>query len=316
MTGRRITVFGGSGFIGRHLVRRLARQGWIVRAAVRDPVRAAFLKPMGNVGQIVPLRVDLAEPRAIAAAIDGADAVVNLVGILHEGGTQRFAALHAAAPGHIAEAVKAQGIGSFVQVSAIGADGGSDALYARSKAEGEARARSAFPEVTVVRPSIVFGPEDSFFNRFATMAQYLPALPLIGGGRTRFQPVYVGDVAEAILRVLTMPEARGRTYELGGPAVYSFRALMVLTLETIGRRRPLIDLPWGAAMFQASILEHLPVPPLTRDQVRMLRRDNVVAPGAAGLAELGIEPTAVEAVIPTYLERFRRGGRFAALRGA
>jgi NADH dehydrogenase len=310
MATRVVTVFGGSGFIGRHLVRRLARRDWVVRVAVRHPSRAQFLKPMGDVGQIAPLRARIEDPMSVQAALDGAQAAVNLVGILYERGRRSFAAVHARGAQHVAEAAAAAGVERLVQVSAIGADRHAAAEYARSKAAGEAAVRTAFPSATVLRPSVVFGPEDDFFNRFAAMARLSPALPLIGGGRTRFQPVYVGDVAEAIARSLERPEAQGRIYELGGPKVYTFKELMEILLHEIRRRRLLIPVPFALAALQGAVLECLPVPPLTRDQVRLLRRDNVASPDLPGLRDLGIEPTALEIVIPAYLDRFRPGGRF------
>jgi len=310
MTGRRIAVFGGSGFIGRYVVKRLAGQGWVVRVAVRDPVAASFLKPMGNVGQIVIMKADLSDEAAVAAALDGAEAAINLVGILYERGRQRFASVHDEGAGRLARLAAACGVKRLIHVSAIGADADSAAIYARTKAAGETAVRAAFPHATIVRPSVVFGPEDGFFNRFAAMAMLSPALPLIGGGRTRFQPVYVGDVAEAIVRALDDPAAQGQFFELGGPKVYTFRQLMELLLAQIRRHRCLVNLPFALADIQAAVLEKLPVPPLTRDQVRLLRRDNVVTPGAKGLGDLGIVPTAVEAIIPSYLEMYRRGGRF------
>jgi len=310
MATRVVTVFGGSGFIGRHLVRRLARQGWVIRVAVRQPSRAQFLKPMGDVGQIAPLRARIEDSVAVRAALEGAHAAVNLVGVLYERGARTFAAVHARGAQHVAEAAAAAGAERLVQISAIGADRHAEADYARSKAAGEVAARTAFPEATVLRPSVVFGPEDNFFNRFAAMARLSPALPLIGGGRTRFQPVYVGDVAEAIARSLERPEARGRIYELGGPKVYSFQELMEILLHETRRRRLLVPLPFALAEIQAAVLERLPVPPLTRDQVRLLRHDNVASPDMPGLRDLGIEPTALEVIVPTYLERYRPGGRF------
>ena len=305
-----ITVFGGSGFIGRHLVRRLARQGWIIRVAVRRPSEALFLKPLGDVGQITPIRAPVQDPAAVQAAVAGARAVVNLVGILYERGARSFAAVHARAPQSIASAAAEAGAERLVQVSAIGADLHAEADYARSKAAGEAAVKTAFPSASILRPSVVFGPEDDFFNRFAVMARLSPALPLIGGGETKFQPVYVGDVAEAIATCLIDPDCQGKTYELGGPRVYTFKELMELLLAQIGRRRLLLPLPFALADLQAMFLEKLPVPPLTRDQVKLLRHDNVVSPGALTLADLGITPVAAESVVPTYLDRYRKGGRF------
>ncbi|MCH8924630.1 MAG: complex I NDUFA9 subunit family protein [Proteobacteria bacterium] len=310
MAQRVVTVFGGSGFVGRHLVGRLAKQGWIVRVAVRRPSRADFLKPLGEVGQITPLRAPVQDPIAVEAAVAGADAAINLVGILYERGKQTFAGVHVRGAQTVAEAAAAAGVEHLVQVSAIGADLHAAADYARSKGAGEAAVKTAFPSATIVRPSIIFGPEDDFFNRFAAMARLSPALPLIGGGSTRFEPVYVGDVAEAIAKCLADPACAGKTYELGGPRVYTFKELLQLLLREIRRRRLLVPWPFALAEAQARFLELLPVPPLTRDQVRMLRRDNVVSEGALTLADLGIAPTAAEVILPTYLDRYRPGGRF------
>jgi NADH dehydrogenase len=310
MAQRVVTVFGGSGFIGRHLIGRLAKQDWIIRVAVRRPSQADFLKPLGEIGQITPLRAPIQDPIAVAAAVEGADAAINLVGILYERGKQTFAGVHAGGARTVAEAAAAAGVEHLVQVSAIGADLHAAADYARSKAAGEAAVKTAFPSATIVRPSIVFGPEDDFFNRFAVMARLSPALPLIGGGSTRFQPVYVGDVAQAIAKCVADPACAGKTYELGGPRVYTFKELLQLLLREIRRRRLLVPWPFALAEVQARFLELLPVPPLTRDQLRMLRRDNVVSEGALTLADLGIAPTSAEVILPTYLDRYRPGGRF------
>ena len=310
MAARVITVFGGSGFIGRYLVQQLARRGWIIQVAVRHPDAALFLKPLGDVGQITPIAASLRHEGSIAAAVAGADAVINLVGILYERGRQSFAEIHAEGARRVAVAARAPAAARRVGVSAGGAASASPSDYARSKAAGEAAVAAAFPGASIVRPSIVFGPEDGFFNRFAAMARVSPVLPLVGGGRTRFQPVYVGDVAEAIARIVDDSATAGRTYELGGPRVYSFRELLELMLAVVHRRRLLAPLPFWAASLQAAFLELLPVPPLTRDQVRLLQRDNVVAAGAPGLRELGIAPSAVELVIPTYLDVYRPGGRY------
>ncbi|MCR9174953.1 MAG: complex I NDUFA9 subunit family protein [Alphaproteobacteria bacterium] len=305
-----VTVFGASGFIGRNIVRELAKRGVRVNAVCRDPEHAKFLKPMGVVGQITPMRADVTDEEAIAGAVSGASIVINLVGILHSSGRNTFDAVQATAPGLIAKAAKRAGAGKFIHVSAIGADSESGAAYARTKAQGEEAVRGAFPQATILRPSIVFGPNDAFFNRFAGMAMVSPFLPLIGGGTTKFQPVYVDDVADAAMAALDRPEAAGRTYELGGPTVFTFRELMQLTLKVMRRKRLLIEIPFWAAKIQATVLELLPSPPLTRDQVELLKTDNVVAPGARTLAELGIEATAVDAILPTYLEKFRPGGRY------
>jgi NADH dehydrogenase len=303
-----VTVFGGTGFVGRAVVRELARAGARVRVACRRPDEALRCKPMGDVGQIVPVAANVRDDGSVAAAIQGADAVINLVGILYEHGRQKFAAVHEEAPARVGRAARAAGVRRLVHFSALGADPASRSAYARSKAVGEAAVRAAFPGAIIFRPSVIFGPEDDFFNRFAGLARVLPALPLIGGGHTRFQPVYVGDVADAVIAALGMPDCAGRTFELGGPRIYSFRELMALMLAEIRRRRLLVPLPFWLAGLEAFFLEWMPKPPLTRDQVRLLRTDNVVAPGAAGFAELGISPTALEVILPTYLHRYRRGG--------
>ena len=305
--GRKVaTVFGGSGFIGRYVVKRLAERDYIVRVAVRDPEAALFLKPMGVPGQIVPVGVSVTDDAGVAAAAAGAEVVVNLVGILHETRKATFTAIQAQAPGRIGRAAAAAGVRAVVHLSAIGADPASPSAYARTKAEGELALREAFPAATVLRPSIVFGPEDGFFNRFAALAQFIPALPLYGGGQTKFQPVYVGDVADAVMAALSRADAAGRTYELGGPRVYTFRELLAYILRVTGRRRLLLPLPWSVGRLQARVFELLPNPPLTRDQLLLLQRDNVVAPDALTLADLGITPKAVEAIVPGYLGRFRR----------
>ncbi len=305
MRNRLITIFGGTGFIGRHLVRRLAARGARIRVISRDPAHGTHLQPMGGVGQIVIERADLGSEEALARVVKGALAVVNLIGILYETGRQTFAEVQGELPGRIGRAAAAAGVARLVQISAIGADPGSASAYARSKAAGERAVREAFPAATIIRPSIVIGPEDGFFNRFAAMARLLPALPLIGGGRTLFQPVYVGDVADAIVAALERDDARGRTFELGGPKVYSFAELMRYMLQVIGRRRLLLPLSFELAMLQARILEWLPVPPLTRDQVELLKTDNVVGADARTLADLGIAPTPIELVVPEYLARYR-----------
>jgi NADH dehydrogenase len=265
---------------------------------------------MGDVGQVAPLRADVADEAETRAAIVGADAVINLVGVLYERGGYGFDAVHGEAAARIGRLAKEAGVARVVHVSALGADPSSGALYARSKAEGEKRLRDAFPGAVIHRPSVVFGPEDNFFNRFAAMIRCFPVVPLIGGG-TRFQPVYVGDVADAIVKTLVEEKHAGRTYELGGPRVYTFKQLLELLEAELGRHRLMMSIPWSLAAFEARFLELLPTPPLTRDQVALLKHDNVVSPGAPGFAELGIAPTAAEIILPTYLDRFRKGGRFA-----
>lgn len=311
-----VTIFGGSGFLGRHVVKRLAKRGWRVRIATRNPSDALFLKTAGAVGQIVPTFANVRDDHSVAAAVAGADIVINMVGILYESGRQTFKSVHEEAAGRIARAAREAGATRMIQISAIGAAPESRSLYARSKAAGERAVLDAFPDATILRPSIVFGPDDGFFNLFASMSRMSPFLPLMGGGRTRFQPVYVGDVADAMLACLDRPESKGKTYELGGPTVYSFRQLMELMLQTIGRNRALVSIPWPIAGLQATFLGLLPKPLLTRDQLAQLKTDNVVSEGALTLADLDISPTAAELILPTYLDRFRIGGRFAGRRAA
>jgi len=314
-----ITVFGASGFIGRYVVRALAKAGYRVRCAVRRPHLAHELKPMGVVGQIQLAQANLRDRDSVARAVDGAHGVVNLVGILFESGRQGFRALQSQGAKTVAEAAAAAGAKRMVHISAIGADAESKSVYAQTKALGEEAVRAAFPSASVLRPSIVFGAEDAFFNKFADMARFAPALPLIGGGKTRFQPVFVGDVAECALRALESPDAVGRTYELGGPNVYTFKELMQFILKTTHRRRLLVPVPWTAASGLGLLGEMsgaLPFvePFLTRDQVVLLRTDNVVGAGGEGLGrieDLGVEPETVEAIVPGYLARYRKGGEFA-----
>jgi NADH dehydrogenase len=335
MQRRVVTVFGGSGFLGRHLVKRLAARDAIVRVAVRDPEAALFLKPLGDVGQIVPWAADVTDKESVAFAVNGADSVVNLVGILFEKGKRTFERIHAEGAANVAAAAAAAGVKRLVQVSAIGADPESASAYARTKAAGEAAVMKAFPDATIVRPSVVFGPEDGFFNLFAGVARISPMLPvfgcpiwpkitfggegfpfkvdLYGDGGTKFQPVYVGDVADAIVVILTDPKTKGKTYELGGPRVYSFKAIMELLLKEIGRRRLIVPIPFAVGMIQGFFLQMLPRPLLTCDQVTLLKRDNVVAPGALTFKDLGISPTTAETILPTYLKRFRRPSKAATL---
>jgi uncharacterized protein YbjT (DUF2867 family) len=308
MRSRRTAVLGGSGFIGRYVVQRLAARGDVIPVGCRRAEQARFLMTFGNVGQIAAVNVAIDDEQVLPAFLDGADAVVNCVGILAERGRQTFERVHHLGPARLARLAREAGVERVVHISAIGTDSRSRSAYARTKAQGEAAVRDSFPTATILRPSVVFGPEDQFFNRFATIAMLSPALPLIGGGRTRFQPVYVGDVADAVLKCLEDPATAGRTYELGGPKTYTLRELIELLLGEIRRKRLLIDLPFGAAEFQARLMALLPNPPLTPDQVELLKADNVVSSGALTLTTLGITPSAVEAILPTYLDRFRRGG--------
>jgi uncharacterized protein YbjT (DUF2867 family) len=309
-----VTVFGGSGFIGAQAVRQLAKAGWRIRVAVRNPAAAYAMRLHGDVGQIDIVQANVRNEPSLRRALSGATAAVNLVAVAYESGRQGFQALHVMGAHNVATAAKAEGVTRVVQMSALGADLGSESKYARTKAEGEAAVRAVYPDAVVVRPSVVFGPEDNFFNRFAAMAQISPVLPLIGGGLTRFQPVFVGDVGKALARTVASPEAAGQTYELGGPAVFTFRQLMELMLAEIGKRRFLAPIPWPVARLigaAGDLAGALIEPPITSDQVTLLKTDNVVSGAYPGLAELGITPTTLEAVLPSYLYRYRKGGQYA-----
>ena len=307
-----VTVFGASGFLGRHIVRTLARKDFRIRAAGRRPDLMGHLQPLGRVGQIQPVQANIRFPASVEAAVRGASIVVNLAGILAESGRQSFDGVHARGAETVARAAAAAGA-TLIHVSALGADPRSPSHYARSKAAGEAAVLAAVADTVILRPSIVFGPEDAFFNRFAALARMLPALPLIGGGETRFQPVFVGDVADAVALAADGKAAPG-VYELGGPDITSFRELMQYVLATIERRRLLVPIPFGLARLQAELLQYLPGAPLTPDQVELLRTDNVVSEAALRdgrcFAGLGIEPTAIGAIVPSYLWRFRKTGQF------
>lgn len=306
MRNHLLTIFGGTGFIGRYVVSRLAERGARLRVISRSPdTHGHHLQPLGRVDQIVVQSADLDSEAALRRALAGAAGVVNLIGILYETGRRSFAEVQGALPGRIAAAARAEGVARMVQISAIGADPASASAYARSKADGERRVLEAFAEATVLRPSIVIGPEDGFFNRFAALARISPVLPLIGGGRTRFQPVYVGDVAQAVVAALEREDCPGQIYELGGPQTYTFAELMRYMLKVVGRRRLLLSVPFGLAEVLARLLELLPEPPLTRDQVELLKVDNVVSPGMPGLQALGITPTPIELIVPQYLARYR-----------
>ena len=309
-----ITVYGGSGFLGRHVIRALAKRHYRIRVAVRRPELANFLQPLGRVGQIHAVQANLRHAPSVEAAARDAHVLINLVGILAEGGRQRFDRVHAYGAEQIALAANAHGA-RLVHVSALGADENSPAHYARSKAAAEKLILSAQPQSVIMRPSILFGPEDDFFNRFATLARMSPVLPLIGGGETKFQPVFVGDVATAIADAVDNKLRGGTIYELGGPEVKTFRELMQFVLATIERKRLLVPLPFFAAKLQAAILQFMPAPlTLTRDQVELLRIDNVVSDKAKSedrtLPGIGIEPDSIEAIVPSYLWRFRRTGQF------
>jgi NADH dehydrogenase len=320
--GSLVTVLGGSGFVGRHTVRALARDRWRVRAAVRRPDLAGHLQPMGDVGQIHAVQANLRYPDSVRRAVDGADAVVNLVGILAKSGAQTFHAVHVAGARAAAKAAREAGVKTFVHVSALGASRKSNARYARTKAAGEAAVLEAFPGAVILQPSLVFGPEDRLFNRFAALARFSPFLPLIGGGYTKFQPVYVGDVAAAVAAACAGQAKADTVYELGGPDVVTFRELLDRMQEWSGRRRPYLRIPFMFAKLGALLTLPLPnsLRPLTVDQVRLLQRPNAVSEAAAKenrtLAALGVTaPRTMASVVPAYLERFQPHGQFAHYRG-
>lgn len=326
-SGRLVTVFGGSGFLGRHVVRALAKRGWRILVATRRPDLAFHLQPLGGVGQIHAVQANLRYPDSIAAVLRKADAAVNLVGILRPSGGQSFDAVHRLGAQNVAVAAREAGIDSLVHVSAIGADPSSSSLYARSKAAGEEAVRDAMPGAVILRPSVVFGAEDQFFNRFATMARFMPALPLIGGGVTKLQPVYAGDVAETVALALDGRVEPGNIYELGGPEVRSLREIMAFILTVTERKRLLVPIPFGLAKVMGAVIEIaaklsfglLPeIFVITRDQVELLRRDNVVSAEASAegrtLVGLGITPESFEVLVPTYLIRYRKFGRFTEQR--
>ena len=319
MTAPIVTIFGGSGFVGRYIARRMAKEGWRVRVAVRRPNEAIFVRPYGDVGQVEPIQANIRDDASTAAAVEGATAVVNCVGILFEDSRQKFDGVQAEGAARIAKAAAAAGVERFVHLSAIGADAASDADYARTKAEGEAAVLEAFPTATILRPSIVFGPEDQFFNRFAAMTKFSPVVPMVGAD-TRFQPVYVDDVAAAAVKGV-LGEASG-LYELGGPQTYSFRDLMQIMLKEVRRKRLLLALPFFAAKIMAFVLDligkvtgvfGLPNSQLTRDQVKLLEKDNVAAADAQGFEALGISPAAVESIVGEYLYAYRPYGQYDAI---
>lgn len=308
------TVFGGTGFIGRQVVRELAKLGYTIKVATRVPERAYELRVCGAVGQVVPFAVNYKDPASVANAVNGASVVVNCIGVLHERRRGDFRRAHVTIPQAIAQACAAAGVQRFVHVSALSCERGTS-RYARTKNEGEQAVMAAFPAATILRPSVVFGPEDDFFNMFAELARYLPVMPLIGGGKTMFQPVYVGDVADAVVAAATRPalgafDPRGRTYELGGPEVVDFRGVYEKIFTQTRRRRGLMQMPWGLAKIQAGFMSLLPSPLLTPDQVESLKTDSVVNAGALTLADLGIAPTGMNLILPGYLTHYAPGGRF------
>ena len=314
-----VTIIGGSGFVGRHAARALAKRGYRVRVACRRPDLAGHVQPLGTPGQIMPVQANVRYPASLAAACEGAFVVINLPGVLANRGAQSFEAVHVFGADASAKAAKASGAKVFIQMSALGADANSLSEYARSKAQGEALAKAAFPGAIVLRPSIIFGPEDNFFNQFAAMSRLAPALPLIGGGHTKYAPVFVGDVAEAIAVLVDRAEASGKTFELGGPEIFTFKQLMQFTLDTIGRKRLLLPVPWTAAKILGSVLGLLPKALLTADQVELLKADCVVSEEALkegrGLESFGISPSSIQSIAPGYLYRFRKAGQFTAPKG-
>ena len=307
------------GFLGRHIIQDLARLGYRIKVATRIPESAYFLKPYGDVGQIVPVQCSY-DDEGIASAIEGSDTVINLVGILFEKGKRKFQKIHAELPETIAKICSDKKIEQFIHVSALGADSG-QSKYAKSKLAGEEALLKAFPAATILRPSVVFGPDDNFFNMFAKLSLFLPALPLIGGGQTKFQPVYVGDISEAITNIVQekLPrgqDPKGQIYECGGPDILTFKEIYQKLLEETGRSRLLLPLPWGVAKMQAAFMGLAPKPVLTIDQVRSLKTDNVVQEDALTLDDLGVEATSMDIILPTYLACYRRGGPFGDKKAA
>ena len=312
--GKLVTIFGGSGFVGRHVVRAFAKKGWRVRVAVRRPDLAAHLQPLGNVGQIHGVQANIRYPKSVLAALEGSDAVVNLVGILHPTGHQGFSVVHAMGAETVAKAAARGGIEHFVHMSALGANSASSATYARTKAEGERRVKKHMPDAVIMRPSVIFGPEDGFLNKFASLAQYMPFLPLIGGGQTKFEPVFVGDVAKAIVMAAEGKAKAGMTYELGGPEIMSLEEIYNFILKVTDRKKMLLPLPFLIAKIQAFFFGMLPNPILTIDQVRLLESDNLVSAKAKKarltLEGLKITPRSMEAQAPLYLEQYRPTGQY------
>ena len=305
---RRVTIFGGSGFVGRYIVQKFAKNGDKIRVAVRHPLAAQFLKPLGEVGQITAVQASLSSPENLSHLMQGSDVVINLVGILYEQGAQTFEKVHVEGAKNIAETATKLGVPTLIHMSALGANKNSHARYASTKARGEEIVLRSYPNATVFRPSVIFGREDAFLNRFAQMALISPFLPLIGGGKTRFQPVYVGDVAECFFNASSLKNAKGKTYELGGPSIYTFKELMDYLLQTIHRKRLLLPLPFGLAKAMGMVAQFLPTPPLTPDQVELLKTDNVLSQRAKNAKDLGVPLKALESIAPLYLARYRPRG--------
>ena len=328
MSRRIVTIFGGSGFIGRHIVRRLAQKDFAVRIACRDTQKAGFLKSMGSPGQVVPVHCDVTDPAAVAAQVRDAEVAINLIGILYQRGARSFVEMHVNVAERIARAARDADIKTLLHMSALGADATAPAIYAVTKAQGEEKVRLAFPRAVIFRPGVVFGPEDNFLNQFALMARFSPVLPVLGAtpvfrkippdlfgtGGPKFQPVYVGDVADAFVAAIDASKAAGRIYELGGPKVYSFKQILEYLLAETRRRALLAPLPLRIAAILATVLQIMPVPPLTPDQVKLLSNDNVLTGAEKGLADLGIQASALETVAPSYLKRHRTARKSGASR--
>lgn len=308
-------VFGGTGFIGRQIVRELARLDIRVKVATRIPESAYFLKPCGAVGQVAPVACDYNDQKSLQAAVKGCDYVVNCIGILFEKKKGGFTRVHVDIPAAIAKACKKEQVSRFVHISALGIDENAS-KYAQSKLEGEKAVKSNFKGATIMRPSVVFGEDDDFFNKFAKLASVMPFLPLIGGGTTKFQPVFVGDIADAVIKALQYPQCEGQTFELGGPRVVDFKDIYGIMFSYTKQRKPLVSLPWGVAKIQGAVFSMMPTPLLTPDQVTSLKSDNVVSDKANNLATLGIAPTDMDVVLPIYLKRYQPGGRFADIKKA
>ena len=314
MRGKVVTIYGGSGFLGRYITQELAELGAIIRVGVRYPEEAAFLKPMGSVAQITPIAFNITSPETINTLAKDADYLINCVGILSESKNAHFDDIHHKGAEYIALAAQKQDVERFIHISALGADLNSPSTYAQSKAKGEASILKIFPDATILRPSIVFGSEDQFFNRFAKMAQLSPFIPLIGGGKTKFQPIYVNDIAHFIAACLSKDETKGQVFELGGPKIYTFKELMIQMLHDINRHNKFISIPFSMAKFLSYILQFFPSKPLTPDQVDLLKSDNIYSGTLPGLSALNIRPTSLEIITPAYLSRYRPGGRYVRVK--
>lgn len=305
MESRIITVIGGSGFLGRYVVRALAQKSYRIRVLCRDTEKASFLKPYGDVGQIAIQYGDITDPETIEKNIDGSYAVINLVGVLFEKGSQSFSDIHTTGAEKVARFAIQADVKKYIHISSLGVDRAVSSHYARTKLQGEESVLSVFPNATILRPSVVFGPEDNFYNMFASMASMFPVLPLIGGGKTMFQPVYVNDVADAVMVALHESNTAGNIYELGGPNIYSMQEILTNILEIIGKKRKFISLPFTVGSLIGLMNEALPNPMITRDQVRLLKYENTVSAGSKNFSDLGIQPTSTQLIVPDYLKRYR-----------